>query len=318
MTRPILCFGELLIDFLNTDLDRSSDLTLPVFTQFPGGAPANACVAAAKLGAPTRFLGQVGTDQFGNFLKQTLENYHVDTTYLRQTHNAKTPLAFVFLDAEGDRSFEFFRKNTADLIFKPEDIDLQCFDNISVFHFCSNTLTEPAIAETTAYAIQKAIEANALISFDVNLRHNLWENNQADTQLIYPFLLKSHFIKFSKEEFDAFAQNDAENFIQRLFQATTKMIVITDGGNPLKLITPNHTYTYAPPPVHVVDTTAGGDAFSGAMIYGLAFLNQPIETLPISTIEKLVRFACHCGNHAVSIKGAFPSLPTSADVPIDF
>lgn len=318
MMRPILCFGELLIDFLNTDFDYSSDLTLPVFTQFPGGAPANACVAAAKLGAPTRFLGQVGNDQFGHFLKQTLEKYHVDTTCLCQTNAAKTPLAFVFLDANGDRSFEFFRKNTADLVFKPEDINLQCFNDISVFHFCSNTLTEPAIAATTTYAIQKAIEAKALISFDVNLRHNLWGNNQADTKIIYPFLLKSHFIKFSKEEFDAFAQNDPEGFIQQLFNASTQMIVITDGGNPLKLITPTHTYSYTPPPVQVVDTTAGGDAFSGAMIYGLALLNQPIATLPSEKIEKLVRFACHCGNHAVGIKGAFPSLPTSSDVSIDF
>jgi sugar/nucleoside kinase (ribokinase family) len=41
----------------------------------PGGAPTNVAVLLAKLGMKTAFLGKVGTDRFGELLRDTLQNY---------------------------------------------------------------------------------------------------------------------------------------------------------------------------------------------------------------------------------------------------
>ena len=62
--KRIVCFGEALIDFLNTGRRDEAPLALDEFTQYPGGAPANVAVAVAKLGGDVSFAGQVGDDRF--------------------------------------------------------------------------------------------------------------------------------------------------------------------------------------------------------------------------------------------------------------
>lgn len=84
MTKSVVCFGEALIDFLNTGQVEGGVLELNQFTQIPGGAPANVAVAVAKLGVRARFAGQVGSDYFGNFIIDALRAYGVDTSLTLQ------------------------------------------------------------------------------------------------------------------------------------------------------------------------------------------------------------------------------------------
>ena len=71
----VVCFGEALIDFLNKGQQLDGELMLISFTQYPGGAPANAAVAVARLGGRAAFAGQVGDDAFGHFLLRALRRY---------------------------------------------------------------------------------------------------------------------------------------------------------------------------------------------------------------------------------------------------
>ncbi len=96
--KRVVCFGEAVIDFLNTGQLREGEMSLNSFTQFPGGAPANAAVAVAKLGGEAVFAGQVGDDPFGHFLLDALQLYGVDTSIAAVHPTARTALAFVFLD----------------------------------------------------------------------------------------------------------------------------------------------------------------------------------------------------------------------------
>lgn len=50
--------------------------------QNPGGAPANLLTVASRMGYRTEFIGKVGTDMHGNFLKKTLEEEGIGTKYL--------------------------------------------------------------------------------------------------------------------------------------------------------------------------------------------------------------------------------------------
>ena len=65
----ILTIGEVLIDLTQTGKDARG---IPQFAANPGGAPANLAVAAARLGAQTAFIGKVGADAFGRYLKEVL------------------------------------------------------------------------------------------------------------------------------------------------------------------------------------------------------------------------------------------------------
>ena len=117
----ILCFGDLLIDFVPTEsgLDFAD---LPVFKPAPGGAAANVATGLARLGVKSAFMGKVGDEAFGHLLVDTLKREEVDVRPLRMDKNARTALAFVTLTKDGERDFLFYRHPSADMLFTPDAV----------------------------------------------------------------------------------------------------------------------------------------------------------------------------------------------------
>jgi len=313
--KSVVCFGEALIDFLNTSEQDDGPLSLKNYRQYPGGAPANAAVAIAKLGGEAYFAGQVGADNFGDFLNSTLNTYNVDTRFLAQHKTAKTALAFVMLDSDGDRSFAFHRHQTADVLFNVEQVEDSWFEPQVIFHFCSNTLTDNHIANTTDFAVQKAKHHQALISFDVNLRHNLWPQGQADIALVNQFVFNADVIKFSRDELEYLALGNVTSYIAKCIKKGVSLLVITDGENDIEYFTVQGKQLISAPKVQAIDTTAGGDAFSGALLFALSqFPQAKLALNSMSILGELIRFAAHCGAYTVGKLGAFPALPQFNDV----
>lgn len=315
--KSVICFGEALIDFLNINRVEEQPLSLNEFRQYPGGAPANVAVAIAKLGGKALFAGQVGKDAFGDFLQQALESYQVDTQLMSRHPQAKTPLAFVMLDEHGERSFSFFRDKTADLLFESSQINKNWFNDQTIFHFCSNTLTEDAIANTTQHAVSLAKEQGALISFDVNLRHNLWRDEVVNIARVNNLAKQADILKYSKDELVFLAQGNEQAYIDNLLVAGVSLILVTDGAGKINYYGINDVGEISPPTVKAVDTTAGGDAFIGAFLFGLSQANDTSMLLTQPTLYRsLITFSSACGAHAVTQPGAFPALPTFSDVAI--
>lgn len=313
--RKIVCFGEALIDFLNTGQRLEDGLSLNSFDQFPGGAPANAAVAVAKLGGLAKFAGQVGGDVFGHFLIDALQNYGVDTSLAQVHPTAPTALAFVILDSAGERSFSFRRENTADLIFQKTQVSAHWFEDEPILHFCSNTLTETSIADVTRHVVAEARRQRAVVSFDVNLRHNLWQSGSADKELITELINRCDLVKFSVDELDYLSDGSPIEFLAVRFAAGLSAALITDGPGQIEIHTVSSIDYVMPPIVEAVDTTGGGDAFIGALLFGLSQQVHPMACLRDSApLSGLVEFAAHCGAMSVTQFGAFPSFPVFSDV----
>ena len=307
--KPVICFGEALIDFLNTGNNEQEKLTIPQYSQFPGGAPANAAVAVAKLGGNACFAGQVGQDHFGDFLIKSMNQYGVDTGFTLQHPTAPTALAFVSLDENNERSFSFYREGTADVILSPEQVNAAWFSTPSILHFCSNTLTTPAIADCTHQVIQKALENNALVSFDVNLRHNLWPGGMVDRDVVNQCVAHAHVLKFSSEEFEYLSDGNFEQYLNDCLSKSCDLLIITDGGGEVRYFTQTDAYRKTPPAVTVADTTGGGDGFIGALLFALSQSNNVCATInDASLLSDIIDFACCCGGIAVGQKGAFPAF----------
>lgn len=314
----LVCFGEALIDFL------SDGKTPETFTKFAGGAPANVAVAASKLSVPTYFVGMLGQDMFGRFLLEELSGHGVNVDYCKTTDEAKTALAFVSLDQHGERSFSFYRPPAADLLFKQSDFDDTVFNKATLFHVCSNSLTENSIYRTTVYGITQAKSAGAVISFDVNLRENLWTSTRYLIERLWHIISLSDVIKLSYEELTYLtrhsqAQNSDSDTINKILESNAKLVLVTDGANPIQYYTNNGITGEIPPPVvTAVDTTAAGDAFVGGLLSQLSTQLQEASLEAICTnqtcIEDILTFASKCGAFAVTHKGAFASLPTLADI----
>ena len=313
--KPVICFGEALIDFLLFNVEQQGPLKLPEFRQYPGGAPANAAVAVAQMSGKALFAGQVGTDPFGNFLADALKEYKVDTRFLYQTEQAKTALAFVLLDEDGDRSFSFHRDGTADVIFQKEQVDPDWFQEPSILHFCSNTLTTESIADCTQHVVEQAISQRAIISFDVNLRHNLWTSGKADIQRVNSLVDQADVVKFSLDEFEYLSQGNDEGYLSDCLSKRCQLLLITSGSGSVQYHGRKLSGTINPPKINAVDTTAGGDAFIGGTLLLLSCLEQlKLVFESKDELESILHFAAACGACAVTKKGAFPALPNQKDV----
>lgn len=142
----ITALGELLVDFTPAGFSPAG---YPLFEQNPGGAPANLLAAAAKQGLSTAFIGKVGDDMHGRFLKAAAERAGINTEGLVMDPAAATSLAFVALSDSGEREFSFIRDPGADTLLRPNELNQQLLRNTKVFHVGSVSLTaEPSRSST--------------------------------------------------------------------------------------------------------------------------------------------------------------------------
>jgi fructokinase len=316
-TRPVLCFGEALIDLHTDGLDARGFAAR--FAPFAGGAPANVAVAAARLGGHARFAGMLSHDRFGDFLLDSLRQAGVGTGDVVRTDTAASALAFVTLDAHGERSFSFYRDNTADLLFRPTDFRTDTFRDVAVFHVCSNSMTDPALAATTREGMQRAHGAGALVSFDLNLRPALWPADVDPHPLLWPALHLADVVKLSAEEFAWLAPDGEQAALDRLWRGSPRLVVVTDGARPLRWFHPDAEGELPGYTVKVVDSTAAGDAFMGGLLCCLAELDAGAERLDrlvaeLPRLHAMLRFAAACGALTVTRQGSFAAMPRGDEV----
>lgn len=316
-TPPILCFGEALIDFHAEGSDESGFARK--FVPFAGGAPANVAVAAAKLGGTARFAGMLSHDRFGDFLLDNLQQAGVGTDDVVRTKEANTALAFVTLDGCGERSFTFYRENTADLQFRPLNFRADTFSDIAVFHVCSNSMTDPALAAATREGMQRAHGASALVSFDLNLRPALWPTGVDPLPLVWPALHLADVVKLSAEEFAWLAVDGEQATLDRLWLGHTRLVVVTDGSKPLRWFHPDADGELPCYSVEVIDSTAAGDAFVGGLLYCLSELAEGPERIDqlvtdLPRLHATLRFAAACGALTVTRQGSFAAMPRGDEV----
>ena len=315
--RPILCFGEALIDLHASGIDGRGFAS--GFTPFAGGAPANVAVAAARLGGSARFAGMLANDRFGDFLLDSLQQAGVGTADVVRIDSARTALAFVSLDARGERSFSFYRDGTADLLFRPQHFREQTFGDIALFHVCSNSMTDAALAAATREGMQRAHRAGALVSFDLNLRPALWSAGVDPLPLVWPALHLADVVKLSAEEFAWLAVDGEQAALDRLWLGRTRLLVVTDGAKPLRWFHPDADGELPGYAVSVVDSTAAGDAFVGGLLCCLAELDPGRERLDqlvtqLPRLHAMLRFAAACGALTVTRKGSFSAMPGGDEV----
>ena len=169
----VVALGESLIDFTPNGTNAQG---IELFARNPGGAPANVLAMNARLGGKTAFIGKVGKDGFGDFLRQTLVESSIDVSGLVIDEKIPTTLAFVQLDSKGDRSFTFYRNPGADVMLTSAEVDRNLIDDAAIFHFGSVSLTSDPSRTATLEAARYARQQGKLVSFDPNYRPLLWEH----------------------------------------------------------------------------------------------------------------------------------------------
>lgn len=309
-----LCaFGELLIDVAPYGVSQRQ---FPVHEFNPGGAPANVAVAVRNLGQESCFIGQVGHDHFGLFLKDTLDKKKVDTEGLLLSSKYPTSLAIVSIGDNGERSFSFYRKNNADVMVEINDLFRQKIDESDIFHIGSVSMTDEPCRKTSFDLLEYARMKSKIISYDPNLRRLLWDDlNEAKT-MILKGLEYADIVKVSEEELTFLTGiEDYEKACQLLSNHYPfKLLFVTFGSNGCAYFYQNiykHIDSFS---VNAVDTTGAGDGFFGAVLAQWMEKKIDINHLDIDTLNGIARYANACGAFATTQKGAIGSLAYPDDI----
>jgi fructokinase len=307
-----ICLGELLIDFVPT-VTGTGLADAAAFGKAAGGAPANVAAGLARLGVSSAFMGKVGDDGFGRFLARTLEDAGVDTAPLRFTSEALTALAFVSLRADGEREFLFYRNPSADMLFAPEDVDVEAIARARLLHFGSIGLIAEPSRSGTLHAVGAARARGLLVSYDPNLRLALWANAEAARQGMRLGLAEAAVVKIGAEEIEFLTGDiDAVRGGRSLWHEGLALMAITRGRAGCTFLTPDAAGDVLGFAVRAVDTTGAGDGFMAGLLAGL--LRRPGALGDPEALREICRFANAVGALTTTARGAIPALPSEAEV----
>ena len=309
----VVALGELLIDFtcLETDADG-----YPTMAAHPGGAPANFLAALTRFGAGTALLGKVGADAFGRMLLRTLDGAGIDSKGVIVADDVFTTLAFVTLDATGNREFSFSRKPGADTCLRFEELDTGMIEKTRVFHFGTLSLTDEPSRTATRKAVALARERGKLITCDPNLRKPLWRTEEEAREQLLWAIGQADVVKISDDEIDfLFGMGPEEGAARILEEFGVKLVYATCG--PRGCFYRNRNAGGMVPSlsgIRVIDTTGAGDIFGGSAVWGLLRSGQAPENLGGEELQRIVRFACVSAGLSCTRSGGIQSVPTLEEI----
>lgn len=309
----VVALGELLIDFAPVSTDEGG---YPTLKAQPGGAPGNFLAALQKYGCTTALIGKVGEDAFGHLLVNTLDTLGISTQGIVKDPAVFTTLAFVTLDATGNRSFSFARKPGADTCLRPEEVNTALLDGCKVFHFGTLSLTDEPARSATRAAVAYAKTHEKLISFDPNLRKPLWDSEDAAKEQMEWGLHQADIVKISDEEIEFLWGISPEEGAQKLLtEYGVKLVYATLGPKGCHVANANGSVEVASPSgIHVVDTTGAGDIFGGSAMSQFLRLGKAPETLTVEEMRAVTRFACCAASLSTQTHGGITSVVEEAVV----
>ena len=309
----VVAIGELLIDFVAKGKNK---IGYPIMEANPGGAPANFLSALASFGITTSLIGKVGDDSFGHMLKKTLVQAGIDISSLIMDKNVFTTLAFVTLSENGDREFSFSRKPGADTKLSFDEIDLDVIDRAKVFHFGTLSLTSEPSKTATIKALEYAKNKGKIISFDPNLRKNLWDNLDDAKKAILYGLKNSDIIKISDDEVEFLFNLNKEDGIKYIFnEFKPKIIYLTCGElGSYSMNKDGLIFTPSLKGIEVVDTTGAGDIFGGSAMYKLLDKNKSLDDITLDDLKDIAKFSSIAAGLSTTKHGGISSVPTLNEV----
>lgn len=308
----ITALGEALIDFTPSGV---SEAGMRIFEQNPGGAPANALAVFAKFGEKAAFIGKVGNDMHGQFLKETMENAGIDTKGMIVADDVFTTLAFVSLNEQGEREFSFARKPGADTCLASEEIDMDIIKNTEIFHVGSLSLTNEPSRGATFFALQKAKELGKIVSYDPNYRALLWESKEKAIEGMRSPLDYVDVMKLSDEE--TVLLTDIENpkgAAEALISRGISIVAVTLGKDGAYICTKEGGAVVPGFTSQVVDTTGAGDSFWGGFLYQLIKSGKRPEEVTLAEAMEFARFGNAVASLCVEKRGGIPAIPSMEQV----
>ncbi len=302
----VCALGELLIDFTENGISPSGN---PIMEANPGGAPCNVLAMLTKLGYKTVFIGKIGNDIFGKQLKNTVSQAGIATDGLIFDNEVNTTLAFVHTLEDGDRAFSFYRNPGADMMLNENEIDEKVIRNSKIFHFGSLSMTNEVCERATKKAVEIARDEGILISFDPNLRENLWDSLDKAKEKIRYGMAHCDILKISDNEVLWFTEEkDFDSAIKKIKKEfNIPLILLSLGKNGSRAFSETGSAFCESVKVNTIETTGAGDTFCGCILSRV--IQYGMKDFSNDELKEMLSFANAAAGIVTSRKGALKIMP---------
>jgi sugar/nucleoside kinase (ribokinase family) len=307
MTSPptVLTFGEALVGYASVE-DNLRAATQ--FTRFPGGADLNVAVGLTRLGVRTTWASVLGEDAHGDYLADAVDQLGI--TPLVRRANGPTALMFKAGGADGDPEVLQIRHETA--FAQHADVlltaDVLAFDGIDHLHLTGITLgVSPVVRAVALTLLEAAAAARVSVSFDPNLRLNLWPDRDEMRAIVNTVAAQATVVMPGLGEGRLLTgHDDPEAIANTYLDAGAREVVIKLGADGAHAWTADgqtarsRGYTVTP-----IDTVGAGDGFAAG--YLTAFLAQ-------ASLQERVDQGAAVGALVTTRRGDLAAMPTRVEV----
>jgi len=307
----VTALGELLIDFVSTDIDNAG---YPTLKANPGGAPSNYLAALSEYGVETALIGNVGNDAFGKLLKKTLDDKGIDTSCLSLDDDYFTTLAFVTLDENGNREFSFARKPGADTQIKLDEKSIEMIKSSDVFHFGTLSLTDEPSRSATMEAVRIAKDNGVIVSCDPNYRAPLWNSEDEARKWLNWAVSQADVVKISDEEGKFLWGLGEEKAAEKILSGNCSLCLITLGEKGCYYASENYSGYVSGIKVNPIDTTGAGDIFGGSLMSYILKNEMDIKALDETKLIEAVKFAVTAASLSTQKLGGLSSIVSEDEV----
>jgi fructokinase len=330
---PVLVvLGELVVDLLPVpDAPAGPEGTAPQYVARPGGNALNVAVAAGRLGVPVHLLSRLGTGPLAVHLRRHAELSGVDVSgFVAATEPVS--LAVVGLGEDGSPSYGFHVLGAADWQWTDDELAAVLPARTGILHVGSiSSWTAPG-SDAIARLVGRVHGGGGLISVDPNIRPALADGPVGATLgntaavvrgRLNQLLSRADVVKVSAEDLewiepDIPASPDGlDAAAQRWADSGPALVLLTDGGAPLRIARPGRPLLHREPPrVAVVDTVGAGDSLAAGLLSGLLVsgvtTRGALEALPDHELLRIVDEAALIAALNCTRVGADP--PTRAEL----
>ncbi|HEX7908211.1 MAG TPA: 5-dehydro-2-deoxygluconokinase [Paraburkholderia sp.] len=288
------------------------------FAKYLGGSPANTSFGAARLGLHAAFLGRVGDEHNGRFLRQTLQSVGVDVSHLKSDPNRLTALAFLSIQDKETFPLVFYRDNCADMAIDETDIDEAFIASAQALLLSGTHLSKPNTYAACKKAALAARKAGTKVILDIDYRPVLWgltglgdgeqrfiANDQVSRHLEEMLTLCDLIVGTEEEIMIAGGKDTPSAALERIREVSRAIIVMKQGARGCAVFDRVNDsepgFEVAGFPIEVFNVLGAGDAFMAGLLRGY---------LRNEGWERACTYANACGAIVVSRHGCAPAMPT--------
>jgi 5-dehydro-2-deoxygluconokinase len=266
----IITIGRVGVD-LYPEQSGVSLADVQTFRKSLGGSPVNVAVAAARLGARAAAITKVGDDPFGPYIRAALEGFGVDTRWVGTDPDLRTPVVFCEIHPPDHFPLLFYREPKApDMNISPDELDLDAIRAARLFWTTGTGLSDVPSRAATLAALEARGRDAGITVHDLDHRPMFWEDESEAGRMARAALEHATVVVGNQDEVQvAVGTRDPWEGSEALLELGVGLAIVKRGPDGVLARTREEVVEVEPIRLEVVNGLGAGDAFGGALAYGL-------------------------------------------------